>query len=91
MKKIIAFILMSIVLLSSTTLAETITLKLVSFPHPTGEYDAWFEIPNFIIIYNVNDLTEEQYNTYLVHEYQHYLCWKLWKIHPQNHERCFIE
>ena len=73
------------VLLSSLVSAETITLKLVNFPHVTGEYDGWYEIPNYIIIYNVNELSEEDYYDLLVHEYVHYLYWKLYKIHPKDH------
>lgn len=68
-----------------------IILKLCSFPHPFEDYKAWFELPNTIIIYNYDKLTNEDYTKLLIEEYQHYLCWELWKIHPQNHERCFIK
>lgn len=67
-----------------------IVLRLINAPHPTGEYEAWFEIPNVIIIYDYDKLTHDQYNNLLVHEYQHFLCWSLWKIHPQDHDRCFV-
>lgn len=67
----------------------TILLKTFPFPHPTGEFGGWFEIPNVIYIYDVDNLTDEQYKKILIHEYCHYLCWELWKVHPQDHKKCF--
>ena len=66
-----------------------ITIKYSPAPHPTGEWDAWFEIPNFIIIYDYDSKTSEEIDDLLVHEYVHYLAWNLWGVHPQDHERFF--
>jgi uncharacterized protein YjaZ len=67
--------------------ADTITLKLTTAKH--NIYAGWFEIPNFILIYDYKNLSKEEFNEILVHEYTHYLCWKLFKVHPQDHQRCF--
>lgn len=83
--KLVIFVLFLLCAVSVS--AESVTLKLVNFPHVTGEFDGWFEIPNFIIIYNVNKLSDQDYHDLLVHEYYHYLAWRLWKIHPQDHSR----
>ena len=66
-----------------------ITLRLTTAPHPTGEYSCWFEIPNVIIVYNVDEMTAEEYNKCVVHESVHYLAWILWKINPYESERFF--
>ena len=65
--------------------ADSVTLKTYNFPHVTGMYDGWIELPNVILIYNVNELSSQDYHDLLVHEYYHYLNWKLYKIHPQDH------
>ena len=70
-------------------LFAVITLKLATFPHPTGEFIAWFEIPNFIMVYDVDSLSEEEYHDILVHEYVHYLAWNLFGVHPQDHTTYF--
>ena len=65
--------IIGLILLVNIVNADSITLKYNPAPHPTGEYLCWFEIPNFIIIYDYDSMTDEQINQCLIHEYSHYL------------------
>lgn len=76
--------------------AETILLKTYTFKHPIYNfnddgytYAGWFEIPNVILIYDINNLSEAGYNDILLHELVHYNCWKLYKDVDADHNRCF--
>ena len=69
-----------------------ITLKLVPYSSPR-EFGGFWDV-NFIIIYDVDKLTQGKYMEFLRHEYQHQLCWDLFGIYPKNvydhSSRCFI-
>ena len=70
-----------------------LTLKLFPSPEPTGRFQAFWDI-DFIVVYNADKLSYERFKEVLVHEFQHQLCWDLFKIYPKNvydhNPRCFI-
>ena len=88
MRKIM-WLLIFLVLISSS---YALTIKYTTASHPIAK--ALWQM-DFIIIYNVDERTDEEINELLVHEYQHQLCWDLFGIYPENlydhSERCFVE
>lgn len=68
-----------------------LTLKLTTAKHPLG-YKGYWDI-NFIIIYDIDSLTNDEFKEILIHEYTHQLCWELFGIYPTNiyehNSRCF--
>lgn len=89
MKK--ALLLVLFLVLVSSTYAYPMTIKYTTASSPRGFMGFW-DI-NFIIIYDVDELSEYELNQILVHEYTHQLCWELFGVYPKNvydHDsRCF--
>jgi len=89
-KGVILFLIVSILLFSSVfAVSDSVLIKYYDFPHVTKQYQCWFEIPNVILVYDYNSLSDFELNQCLVHEMVHYYAWNLWKVHPQDHERFF--
>ena len=88
-QKLLLIALLSIVLISS--IASALTIKYTPAPSPR-DFGAFWDI-GFIVIYDVDNLTDEELNELLVHEYTHQLCWDLFDIYPKDiydhSPRCF--
>lgn len=71
--------------------AESITLKYTPASSPNG-FQAFWDI-DFIIIYDIDTLTQEELTQLLIHEYTHQLCYSLFGVYSNNiyeHDpRCF--
>jgi len=84
---------MKIKLIILLILVGFITVKFVEHSEPTNRFSAFWDI-NFIIIYDVDELTDYQIKEYLAHEYRHQLCWDLFGIYPKtvydHSDRCFV-
>lgn len=93
MIKIINLVVVMLLLLPIAN-AEEIILVLSPFegninPEFNMPYKAWFESPNTIIIYNYLSYDEDLYRQVVMHELQHYYCYKLFGDADTNHKRCF--
>ncbi len=80
---LLKWILIFVILLNSVC-ADEIILKVYGAKPRLQRYDGWFEVPNIIIIYNIN-----YYDELLLHEFVHYNCYHLFGDYDLNHIRCF--
>ncbi len=89
--KLLLFFLLFLLVLS-IAFAVPLTIKLTPAKSPRG-FQAFWDI-GFIIVYDIDNLTEDELNKLLVHEYQHQLCWDLFGIYSKDiydhSKRCFV-
>lgn len=90
-KKVLFLILITFLLVMPIASAYPLTIKYTTASSPIGAKALW-QI-GFIQIYEYDKLSIEEINKLLEHEYQHELCWQLFKIYPKDiydhSPRCF--